>query len=176
MNEHFFWIMSRASGTLALVLSSLAVCAGLLLGGRLVGGRDLRPLHEALSLATLLALGVHVVSLLGDSFLAPSIFDLTIPFASDHQRGWTTAGIVAGWALLALGASYYWRGRIGLARWRRLHRFTALAWVLGIAHSFGEGTDAGSTWFLVLNGLLIIPALVLLIIRHFAVLPVVSTE
>ena len=78
---------------------------------------------------------------------------------------WTTLGIVSGWGLLLLGLSYYARGRIGQQRWRMLHRFTALAWVLGLAHSLGEGTDAGQTWFLVMTGVVAVPALVLLVSR-----------
>ena len=61
-------------------------------------------------------------------------------------------GIVAGWSLIILGLSYYARGRIGPARWRRLHRFTALAWILGVVHGIAEGTDAGAAWFLVDRG------------------------
>jgi methionine sulfoxide reductase heme-binding subunit len=64
--QHFFWITSRAAGTAALLLSSLAVSAGLLIGGKLVKGRPgLRHLHEALSLASLAALVVHAVRVLG---------------------------------------------------------------------------------------------------------------
>jgi sulfoxide reductase heme-binding subunit YedZ len=167
ITEHIFWITSRAAGTAALLLSSVAVCVGLLFGGKLVKGRpDLRHLHEALSLATIVALVVHAVSLLGDSFLSPSIADITIPFASAYQRGWTTLGIVAGWALIALGLSYYVRDRIGRKRWKKLHRFTALAWIAGIVHSLGEGTDAGETWFLVATAIVVLPALGLLGLRH----------
>ena len=167
ITEHLFWITSRAAGTAALLLSSIAVCVGLLFGGKLVKGRpDLRHLHEALSLATIVALVVHAVSLLGDSFLSPSIADITIPFVSGYQRGWTTLGIVAGWATIALGLSYYVRDRIGRQRWKRLHRFTALAWIAGIVHSLGEGTDAGTTWFLVATAIVVLPALALLAVRH----------
>jgi sulfoxide reductase heme-binding subunit YedZ len=166
--EHFFWITSRAAGTAALLLSSLAVCAGLLIGGKLVKGRpDLRHLHEALSLATLAALVVHAVALLGDSYMSPSLADITIPFVSGFQRGWTTLGIVAGWAMLALGLSYYARNRIGQRRWRTLHRFTALAWIGGLVHSLGEGTDAGAAWFVAATAIVVIPALGLLAIRMF---------
>src|SRR5579871_614272 len=58
---HLFWLASRAAGIAALILSSAAVGAGLLLSGRLrkVRGPDLRVVHEALSLATLAALAVH---------------------------------------------------------------------------------------------------------------------
>jgi methionine sulfoxide reductase heme-binding subunit len=167
VTEHLFWITSRAAGTVALLLSSLAVCVGLLFGGKLVKGRpDLRHLHEALSLATIVALVVHAVALLGDSYLSPSLADISIPFVSGYQRGWTTLGIVAGWAMIALGLSYYARGRIGQQRWRRLHRFTALAWAAGLVHSLGEGTDAGRTWFLVATAVVAVPAIVLLVARH----------
>src|SRR4051794_11430011 len=167
VTEHLFWITSRAAGTAALLLSSVAVCVGLLFGGKLVKGRpDLRRLHEALSLATIVALVVHAVALLGDNFMSPSLADISIPFVSGYQRGWTTLGVVAGWALIALGLSYYVRDRIGQQRWKKLHRFTALAWVAGIVHSLGEGTDAGATWFLAATGIAVVPALVLLAVRH----------
>src|SRR3954447_17185660 len=169
ITEHLFWITSRAAGIAAPLLSSAAVCVGLLFGGKLVKGRpDLRHLHEALSLATIVALVVHAVSLLGDSFLSPSLPDITIPFVSGYQRGWTTLGIVAGWALIALGLSYYVRDRIGQQRWKKLHRFTALAWAAGVVHSLGEGTDAGATWFLAATAIAVVPALVLLVVRHWA--------
>ena len=167
ITDHVFWITSRAAGTAALLLSSAAVCVGLLFGGKLVKGRpDLRHLHEALSLATIVALVVHAVSLLGDNFLSPSLADITIPFVSGYQRGWTTLGIVAGWAMIALGLSYYVRDRIGQQRWKKLHRLTALAWIAGLVHSLGEGTDAGTTWFLVATAIVALPALGLLVLRH----------
>ena len=164
---HLFWITSRAAGSAALILSSLAVCLGLMMGGRFVKRRgvDLRSTHEALSLATLVAIAVHAVALLGDGFLKPSIADLTIPFVSGYMTFWTTTGIIAGWALVALGLSYYARTRIGAARWRKLHRFTALAWLLGLVHSLGEGTDAGTTWFLAMTAIVTVPALALLAAR-----------
>ncbi len=173
MEEHLFWITSRAAGIAALLLSSAAVGVGLTMGGQMVKGRgiDLRAAHEALSLATLLALVVHAVALLGDSFLSPSIADITIPFVSGYKEPWMSLGIVAGWSLVALGVSYYFRTRIGVARWKRLHRFTALAWLAGIVHSLGTGTDAGQAWFLVATGLAVIPALVLLVVRHLPSAP-----
>jgi sulfoxide reductase heme-binding subunit YedZ len=165
---HLFWITSRAAGTAALVLASLAVCLGLLMSTRVMkrfGGPDLRVAHEALSLATLVAIAVHGLALLGDQFLNPSLADISLPFVSGYKTGWTTLGIVSGWALAALGLSYYARARIGQDRWRSLHRFTALAWLMGLGHSLGEGTDAGQTWFLVMIGIVAVPAIVLLLWR-----------
>jgi sulfoxide reductase heme-binding subunit YedZ len=165
---HMFWLASRAAGIVALILSSASVCAGLLMSSRLRRrhGADLRVLHEALSLATLAAIAVHGLTLLGDGFLKPGLADISLPFVFGYDTLWTTAGIVSFWALALLGLSYYLRTRIGVDRWRRLHRLTALAWVLGIAHSLGEGTDAGEAWFLVMTAIVVAPALALLARRH----------
>jgi sulfoxide reductase heme-binding subunit YedZ len=164
---HLLWITSRAAGDAALILSSIGVCIGLLMGGRFVKkrGLDLRSTHEALSLATLATIVVHAVALLGDGFLKPSLADITIPFASSYMTFWTSTGIVAGWMMILLGLSYYARSMIGPAKWRTLHRWTALAWVLGLAHSLGEGTDAGTAWFLAMTAIVTVPALILLFAR-----------
>jgi len=149
---HVFWITSRAAGAAALVLSSLAVGAGVMIGSRgrvLKGmGGDVKALHEALSLATLVAIGVHGAALLGDAYLHPSVLEISLPFASSYRPFWTGLGVAAGWGSAALGLSYYARASIGAARWRHLHRFTALFWALGIVHTLGAGTDAGQLWFL----------------------------
>jgi sulfoxide reductase heme-binding subunit YedZ len=161
---HLFWITSRAAGFTALILASLAVSLGLLMSTKLLKGRvaDLRLTHEVLSLATIVAIVVHGVSLLGDQFLNPSPADIAIPFVSSYKPVWTSLGIISGWALIALGLSYYARRHIGAVRWRKLHRFTALAWLGGLVHSLGEGTDAGQVWFLVMLAIVAIPALALL--------------
>jgi methionine sulfoxide reductase heme-binding subunit len=166
---HLFWITSRAAGTAALFLSSASVTLGLAMSMRVVRGKgaEMRAIHEALSLATVAALLVHGLSLLGDKFLHPSVADIAIPFASGYKTGWTSLGIIAAYALILLGPSYYARRLIGQERWRRWHRFTALAWIAGIVHSFGEGTDAGSAWFVVMVALTTIPAVMLLVLRNF---------
>lgn len=160
MAEHAFWITSRAAGIVALLTSSAAVAVGLTRRGK-----DWRVLHESLALATLVALAVHALSLLGDGYLKPSLADVTIPFVSGYERLWMSVGIAAGWAFAILGLSYYVRGRIGPARWRALHRFTAVAWVLGVLHALMMGTDAGTAWFLLAAALAVIPAGALLLRR-----------
>jgi len=167
LTPHLFWITSRAAGFAALVLASLAVSLGLLMSTKLLKGRttDLRAAHDTLALATIVAIVIHGVSLLGDSFLHPSIADISIPFVSSYKTIWTTLGIVGGWGLVLLGLSYYARRWVGAVRWRKLHRFTALAWLAGLVHALGEGTDAGQLWFLAMVALVAIPALALLATR-----------
>ncbi|MDQ2897148.1 MAG: hypothetical protein M3Y09_16130 [Actinomycetota bacterium] len=164
---HLFWITSRAAGVLALVLASLAVSLGLLMSTKLLArrGPDLLAAHEVLSLATIAAIVVHGLALLGDGFLKASLIDIAVPFAFSYKTFWTSLGIISGWGLALLGLTYYLRRYIGAARWRSVHRLTALVWLAGLGHALGEGTDASQPWFLVMLATVVIPALMLLAVR-----------
>jgi sulfoxide reductase heme-binding subunit YedZ len=128
--------------------------------------RDLRAIHDDLSLTTLAMVALHGVSLLGDSYLNLGLTGIVIPFAGSYRPLWTGLGIVVGYGLAALGLTYYVRARIGAARWRRLHRLTAAFWALAIAHTIGAGRDAAQPWFLLAAGFVVVPAAVLLSLRR----------
>ncbi|HET9185555.1 MAG TPA: hypothetical protein VFN82_05370, partial [Solirubrobacterales bacterium] len=72
---HLFWITSRAAGGAALLLASLSVAAGLMMSAKRPSAnkRDLRAIHEAMSLTTLAMVALHGLSLLGDSYLNPGV-------------------------------------------------------------------------------------------------------
>jgi sulfoxide reductase heme-binding subunit YedZ len=163
VGSHLFWIISRGAGTTALILSSVSVCFGLVMAGRMGRGdaTDRRAYHEALSLSVMVAIAVHGLALLGDSYLHPSLLDVTVPFALGYQRVATTLGIIAGWGLICLGLSFYARDRIGRARWKLIHRFALLAWAMGLVHTLIEGTDAGQLWYLVLVAVTTAPVILL---------------
>jgi methionine sulfoxide reductase heme-binding subunit len=168
--EHLFWITSRAAGGAALILASVAVAVGLMVSAKRqspnAGKRDLRAIHESLSLVTLAMVALHGLSLLGDSYLNPGVAGIAIPFVGFYRPLWTGLGIVAGYGLAALGLTYYLRDRVGAARWRRLHRFTAAFWVLAIVHTIGAGSDSAQIWFLLASGLVVVPAAALLALRY----------
>jgi sulfoxide reductase heme-binding subunit YedZ len=168
-SRHLFWITSNAAGTTALLLSSATVGYGLMMAARAKGQPGAtttrRTIHEALSLGVMVALAVHGLALLGDGFLRQSLLDVSVPFVSGYRTGWTTLGIVSAWAIVALGLSFYARERIGRERFKLIHRFTLVAWLGGIVHSLGEGSDAGQVWFLALVGLSLAPAAVALALR-----------
>jgi sulfoxide reductase heme-binding subunit YedZ len=162
-----FWITSRAAGGAALRLASAGVALGLMMSSRrrTANRRDLRTLHEALSLTALAMVALHGLALLGDSYLNPGPTGIAVPFVSAYRPLWTGLGIVAGYGLAVLGITYYVRDRIGAARWRRLHRLTAVFWLLAIGHTIGAGSDAAQLWFLATSGALVIPAALLLGLR-----------
>ena len=165
---HLFWITSRAAGTAALATASFSVAIGILIGARRARSTrisELRPAHEALSLATLGLIAIHGLSLLGDAYLHPGLAGIAVPFAGPYRPAWTAAGIVGGYGLAALGLSYYLRDSIGSALWRKAHRFTSLFWLLGVVHTIGSGSDRSQPWFVLLCGVVVLPAAALVVSR-----------
>jgi sulfoxide reductase heme-binding subunit YedZ len=163
--HYLFWITSRAAGTTAMVFASASVGIGLAAAAKLLKAPDRLNIHQAFALATMVAIAVHGLSLLGDTYLRPTLLDVTVPFAFSYKTIPTSIGIVAAWGMIILGVSYYVRRWIGVRRWKMMHRFTALAWLFGLVHAFTTGSDAGQLWFIALIGLTAAPALVLLASR-----------
>jgi sulfoxide reductase heme-binding subunit YedZ len=159
--QHLWWLMSRSFGVVAMVLVSLSVGVGLALSGRLLRGPGMssrvRTMHEALAVSGLIAIVLHGLLLLGDSYLRPGLVGIAIPFALSHQRIWTGLGIVAGWLTAVVTLSFYVRRLIGVATWRKLHRLTFAVYALGIVHTLGSGTDARAAWLLAILALTALP-------------------
>jgi sulfoxide reductase heme-binding subunit YedZ len=161
-SHYLFWITTRAAGTTAMIFASASVGIGLASRTKLLKGPDRFNIHQALAMATMLALSIHGASLLGDSYLRATLVDITVPFAFSYKTIPTSVGIIAGWGMVLLGLSYYVRRWIGVQRWKLLHRFTALAWAFGLIHTFTVGTDSGQLWFIALILLTASPAFALL--------------
>jgi methionine sulfoxide reductase heme-binding subunit len=162
--QHVWWLASRSMGVVAMLLLSTSVAFGLAMSGRLVRGPGvgarLRTTHEALALSGLLAIVLHGLLLLPDSYLHPGLAGITIPSVSSHRPVWTALGVTAGWMSAVITLSFYVRRWIGARTWRRLHRWTLAVWVLGLAHTLGSGTDAGEGWLLAMLGITTLPVLV----------------
>jgi methionine sulfoxide reductase heme-binding subunit len=152
--EYAWWLASRASGIVALVLIALSVAIGLAMAAKAFRKpglpRILIAIHEHAALAALVAIAVHGITLLGDSFLNPGPVGIAVPFVIDHARVFTGLGIIGGYLAAILGLTFYIRRRIGTRRWRNLHRLTPLVYVLGVTHAVGSGSDAGEPWMIAL--------------------------
>ncbi|MDX6583332.1 MAG: hypothetical protein QOI10_2516 [Solirubrobacterales bacterium] len=151
---HAFWLASRGLGIVAMILLSAAVGCGLALSGRMTqrpgAAAWLKTSHEALTLTSLGAIAGHGLLLLGDPYLHPGLSGIAVPFVLGSQPVWTGIGIIGGWLTALFGLSFYVRHWIGLNAWRKLHRWTAFAYVLCLAHTIGSGTDARSSWLILL--------------------------
>jgi len=178
--QHGWWLASRSAGVVALALVTASTLLGLTMAARLLRGRrglgpQLAKVHEHLSVAGIVAIAVHGVTLLGDAWLRPGLAGIAIPGAMAYRPLFTSLGILAGWLTALLGLSFYARRRIGARRWRSLHRFTALAYALAVVHTLGAGTDAASAWLRVPLLSSAALALVLLAVRFARRRPVPRT-
>ncbi|MGH2947921.1 MAG: ferric reductase-like transmembrane domain-containing protein, partial [Solirubrobacteraceae bacterium] len=106
--------------------------------------------HEHAALAALVAIAVHGITLLGDSWLDPGPRGIAVPFVMDHEPVYTGLGIIGGYLAAILGLTFYVRRRIGTRRWRNLHRLTPVVYALGVIHALGSGSDAQEPWLLAL--------------------------
>jgi methionine sulfoxide reductase heme-binding subunit len=163
-----WWLVSRASGIVALVLISSSVLMGLAMAARVLRPAVKRPvarLHEHVALVALVAIAVHGLALLGDHWLKPGWRGIAVPFAMSYRPTFTGLGIIAGYLAVLLGPSFYIRKRLGARRWRKLHRFTVAVWVLGAIHTLGSGTDRSTLWLQCIVLAPVVPIVYLLVLR-----------
>ena len=170
--EFGWWLASRASGIVALVLIAASVTIGLGMAAKAFQKpglpRVLIAVHEHAALAALVAIAVHGLTLLGDAWLNPGPLGIAVPFVIDHEPVFTGLGIIGGYLAAILGLTFYIRRRVGTRRWRNLHRLTPVVYVLGVVHTLGSGTDAGTPW---LTAILIATGTPILYLGIFRALP-----
>jgi methionine sulfoxide reductase heme-binding subunit len=151
LQSHGWWLASRASGLVALVLVTVSVFLGLTMAAKAMRrpglAKKLLAVHEQTALAGLVAIAVHAVALLGDPWLHPGVAGVSVPFALGFKTFYTGLGVIGAYLAALLGLSYYLRRRIGAKLWRKAHRATILVYLLGLVHALGAGSDAGALWF-----------------------------
>jgi methionine sulfoxide reductase heme-binding subunit len=171
--DYVWWLVSDASGIVALLLISLSVVVGLAMAARILTRPNVRRasarLHEHVALAALAAIAAHGVALLGDHWLRPGWRGITIPFALAYRPAFTGIGIIAGYIAVLLGPSFYLRRRVGARRWRRLHRGIVVVWLLSAVHALGAGSDASKLWVRVVVLFPVAPIVYLLVVRTLGV-------
>lgn len=167
--DYVWWLVSDASGIVALVLISLSVVVGLAMAARVLKRPDVRRasarLHEHVAVAALAAIAAHGLTLLGDHWLRPGWRGITIPFALAYRPGFTGIGVIAGYIAVLLGPSFYLRRRIGARRWRKLHRGIVVVWILSVVHALGAGSDASKLWLRVVVLIPVAPIVYLFVVR-----------
>ena len=152
MIEHSYWYATRAAGIASYLLLTLSVTWGLLLSTRL-GDRWLgKPLvyeaHRMASLVSVVFLGIHIASLLGDTYIEWDAKALFVPLDAEYRAAWVALGIVSAYAVIAVTASFYVRKWIGYRAWRLFHYVSFGTFVMASAHGLMTGSDSHEPWML----------------------------
>jgi len=148
------WYAARAGGFVAYLLLSASVVVGLLLSGRAKLPRwprfALEDVHRFLGILAGAFIVVHGGALLLDRFVPISLSQLLVPGTDSYRPLAVALGIVAAELLAAIAVANHYRRQLPHRVWRRLHYLNFAVWALALAHGLTAGTDAFTTWALLL--------------------------
>lgn len=141
------WFITRASGILAYLLLWLSTVWGLAVSSKifdkLVPRAFTYDAHEYLSLLAFVFTTVHVVILLGDTFMPFNIPQLLVPFISDYRPFWVGIGIIGTYLSILVTVTFYMRKLIGQRMFRLIHYLSFAGFFGVLIHSWFSGTDTG---------------------------------
>ena len=169
MNPQFWWFLSRSSGLVAWAVLTLTLVWGVLLSTKLLSPRVRPPwmldLHRWLGATSALLVGVHLASLVADSYVRFTLVDLLVPFAADYQPLAVAVGVIGLYLLAAVQASSLAMRRIPTSWWRAVH-MSSYALVLVVSlHAALAGTDTFRGFYAIATGVLIAAPLVAIGVR-----------
>jgi len=151
------WYVIRAAGVIAYVLLALTVVCGLLISNRILpAGRirvDIFETHSFMALLVLAFGGFHALALLVDNYVGFSATQVFVPFASTYRPVSVALGILGLYGSAIIYASFWARKLIGYRAWRYVHYGSFLAFIAVTLHGVFSGTDAGTSWMLVIYAL-----------------------
>ncbi|MEX2314700.1 MAG: hypothetical protein WD628_03215 [Thermomicrobiales bacterium] len=144
------WYLARASGLTLYLLLWLSAVSGLAMTTRLLpspaGPGGMWALHRFTTEMGFILLALHLVSLALDPSVALGMLGVLVPFASDVRQPWTDLGIMAGYGMIVVSASFGIRHLIGWRVWRVLHVSSLPLWLIALVHGLGAGSDSSSLW------------------------------
>jgi predicted ferric reductase len=142
---------------IAWALLAASVLLGLAITTRVTNGRPrpawLLDLHRYLGGVATVFVGVHVVALLGDTYVHFGLASVLIPFASSWHPVAVAWGVTGFYLLLAVEVTSLVRTRLPKRLWRATHYASFPLFALATIHGLSAGTDAGTWTFEVLAAL-----------------------
>ncbi|MCM0621456.1 ferric reductase [Nocardioides bruguierae] len=150
------WYLIRSFGMLAWVAFSLTVALGATaaVGGRSAAAVDRRTvrqlLHRGTAVVGLVALVVHLVLVVLDSYVDVNLAGALVPFTAGWEALAVGLGTLGAYAIL-LAALMGWARRwfvdhAAERTWRWLHGAAYVGWGLSLVHAILAGTDSSSSW------------------------------
>jgi hypothetical protein len=150
---HTWWYLARASGLVAWVLLSASVLWGLCLSTRVfdrsVSPKWLTDLHRFLGGTALLFTGVHVATLVADSYVHFGAKEVLVPFASGWRPVAVAWGVIALWILLAVEATSLLMKHLSRKLWHAVHLSSFALFFAATTHAITAGTDSRATAFVI---------------------------
>lgn len=151
MSQHFWWYLSRASGTVAWILVLVTCAWGILLATRLFRGWDrpawLLDLHRWLGSLLLASTALHIFSLIGDNYTHFTLKSLLVPFASDWHPRAVALGVFSMYMIAAVQITSWMMKKLPKRVWRGIHMLSYVAFIMVTWHAITAGTDASSRWY-----------------------------
>ena len=151
MTSQFWWFLSRASGIVAWGFLMASALWGILLSTRMLKPFDrpawLLDLHCWLGTLTVIGTGVHVASLVLDSYVSFGASDILVPFASSWKPVAVAWGVIGMYLLAPIQVSSWVMKRIPKSLWRPIHYTSYLLFVMVTVHAFAAGTDRVNHFF-----------------------------
>ena len=166
------WYLTRGTGAVTLVLLTLSLALGIANVRRV--HTDMVPrfvfdaVHRSVSLLALALLAVHIVTSVLDPFAPIRLIDAVVPFVSVYRPIWLGLGAVASDVLIALVVTSLLRRRFGYRGWRVTHWLAYACWPIALVHGLGTGSDAKTSWMLMLTAGCVLVVLVAVWVRAVA--------
>lgn len=155
MSSEALWYFSRGTGLVALLGLTCTMLLGVRSVSRVSSPRWPRfvtqGLHRNLALLTMTMLGLHIVTVVVDTYVSIGWADAVVPFRAGYHPVWVGLGTVAGDLMLALVVTSLLRLRLGYRTWRAVHWAAYAVWPVSVAHGLGVGSDSGIAWAQILT-------------------------
>jgi predicted ferric reductase len=145
MNNQLYWYLARSGGVAAWAMLAFSVLWGLVLSTKAFGSKPrpnwLLDLHRFVGGAAVIFTGIHVVSLVLDSYIEFGLREILVPFSSNYRPAAVAWGVIAFYVLLAVELTSLLRRRISNRMWRATHYLSFPLFILATAHGVTAGAD-----------------------------------
>jgi predicted ferric reductase len=146
-----YWYLSRGSAFVAMVLLWLSMAMGTIITNKLArlwpGGPPAFAIHEFASLLGLVVALFHAMVLIGDRYIAYTVPQVLMPFASlNYRPTWVGLGQIGFYLWLVVSFTFYIRRQLGNRAWRLIHFASYISYILALIHGLTSGTDSSTLW------------------------------
>jgi hypothetical protein len=171
MNGHLTWYVARSAGIVSWAMVSASVLWGLALSTKALGRRPrpnwLLDLHRFLGAAALVFTGIHVGSIMLDSYVHFGLVEVLVPLTGSWHPVAVAWGIVAMYLLVAIEITSLLRSNIPKRWWRGVHFASFPLFAVATVHGLTAGTDATNTALRVAMAVVVL-AVTMLTVRRIA--------